>query len=70
MHVMYHMCSKNAIPSKHKHIQQWRAQKIFMGVFIRSVAYDGHFHLVCDVCDVTISRPFHGSRPTFWRSVL
>jgi len=35
-----------------------------------SVAYGGHFHLVCGLCDVTILRHLHVSRPTFWRSVL
>jgi len=32
---------------------QWRALKIFMEGF-HSVAYGGHWYLVCAVCDVTI----------------
>jgi len=35
-----------------------------------SVAYGGHLYLVCPVCDVTIWRHAHVSKPTFWRSLL
>jgi len=48
---------------------QWRTQKIFIGGF-GSRSYGGHLHLVCAVCDVTIGRHFHVSKPTFWRSLL
>jgi len=48
---------------------QWRTQKIFMGGF-HSVAYGGHLFVVCGLCDVTIWRHIHVSRPTFWRSLL
>jgi len=41
----------------------------FQGGF-RSVANSGHLFLVCAVCDVTIWRHIHISRPTFWRSLL
>jgi len=34
------------------------------------VAYCAHLYLVCAVCDVTISRHIHVSKPTFWRSLL
>jgi len=34
------------------------------------VANGGHLYLVCAVCDVTVSRHNHGSKPTFWRSLL
>ena len=48
---------------------QWRTQKIFMGGF-HSVAYGGHFYLVCAICDVTIGCHIHVSKLTFWRSLL
>jgi len=48
---------------------QWRTQKIFMRGF-HSVAYGGHLYLVCALCDVTIWRHIHVSKPTFWRSLL
>jgi len=48
---------------------QWRTQKIFMGGF-HSVAYGGHLYLMCAVCDVTIWRHAHVSKPTFWPSLL
>jgi len=35
-----------------------------------SVAYGGHLCLVCAVCDVTVWRHIHVSKPTFWRSLL
>ena len=41
----------------------------FHGGF-HSVAYGGHLYLVWAVCDVTISRHIHVSKPTFWRSLL
>jgi len=44
---------------------QWRTQKIFMGG-VHSVAYSGHIYLVCAVCDVTIRRHIHASKPKFW----
>jgi len=34
------------------------------------VAYGGHFYLMCAVCDVTIWRHIHVSKPTFWWSLL
>jgi len=37
---------------------------------LHSVAYDGHFHLVCALSDVIIWRHIHVSKPTFWRSLL
>jgi len=48
---------------------QQRTQKIFMKG-VHSVAYGGHFYLVCTVCDVTIWRHVHVSKPTFRRSFL
>jgi len=48
---------------------QWRTQKIFMGGF-HSVAFGGHLYLVCAVCDVTIWRHIHVSKPTFSRNFL
>ena len=42
----------------------------FHGAGFHSVAYTGHLHLVCAVCDVTISRRIHVSKPTFRRSLL
>jgi len=44
-------------------------RKIFMGG-IHSVAYGGHLFMVCVLCDVTIWRHFHVSKPMFWRSLL
>jgi len=35
-----------------------------------SRSYGGYLYLVCTVCDVTIWRHFHVSKPTFWRSLL
>jgi len=35
-----------------------------------SVTYDGHLHLLCAVCDVTIWCYIHVSKPTFWRSLF
>ena len=35
-----------------------------------SLAYGGHLYLVCGVCDVTILRRFHVSKPTFRRSMF
>jgi len=35
-----------------------------------SVAYGGHFYFVSAVCDVTIKRHIHVSKPTFWRILL
>jgi len=40
----------------------WRA--------FRSGSCGGQLYLVCAVCDVTIWRHFHVSKPTFWRSLL
>jgi len=37
---------------------------------VRSGSYGGHLYLVCAVCDVTIWRHIHVSKPTFWRSLL
>ena len=37
---------------------------------VHSVAYGGHLYLVCAVCDSTIWRDIHVSKPTFWRSLL
>jgi len=37
---------------------------------VRSGSYGGHLYLVCALCDVTIWRHFHVSKPTFWRSLL
>ena len=37
---------------------------------VHSVAYGGHLWLVCAVCDVTIERNIHVSKPPFWRSSL
>jgi len=48
---------------------QWRTQKIFIGG-VHSVTYGGHFYIVCAVCDVTIWRHSHVSKPTCWRSSL
>jgi len=39
-------------------------------MFFYSVAYGGHFYLMCAVCDVTIWHHIHVSKPTFWRSLL
>jgi len=47
---------------------QWRTQKSFMGV--HCVVHGGHLYLQCAVCDVTILRHIHVSKPTFWRSLL
>jgi len=33
-----------------------------------SVTYGGHLHSVSAVCDVTIWRHIHVSKPTFWQS--
>jgi len=35
-----------------------------------SVAYGGHLYLGCAICDVTIWRLIHVSKPTFWRSLM
>jgi len=35
-----------------------------------SVAYSGHLYLVCAVCDVTIWRHSHISKPTFRRGLF
>jgi len=35
-----------------------------------SRSYGGYLYLVCAVCDVTIWRHFHVSKPTFRRSLL
>jgi len=50
------MCVHSLTPALdfHNFPNQWRTQKIFMGGWVHSVAYGGHFHLVCAVCDVTI----------------
>ena len=37
---------------------------------VLSVAYGGHLCLWCVLCDVTIWRHFHVSKPTFRRSLL
>jgi len=34
---------------------------------VHSVGYGGHLYLVCAVCDVTIWRHSHVSKPTFWQ---
>jgi len=44
--------------------------KNFHGVGFGSGSYGGHLYLVCAVCDVTIWRHFHVSKPTFGRSLL
>jgi len=49
--------------------RQWRAQKIFLGG-VSPGSYGGHLYLVCALCDVTIFRNFHVSKPTFWRNLL
>jgi len=33
---------------------------------VHSVAYGDHLYLVCAICDVTIWRHVHVSKPTFW----
>jgi len=50
-------------------LNQWGLQKIFMGG-VHSVAYGGHFYLMCVVCDVTILRHIHVYKATFGRSLL
>jgi len=35
-----------------------------------SVMYSGQLFVVCGLCDVTIWRHIHVSKPTFWRSLL
>jgi len=35
-----------------------------------TVAYGGHLYMMCAVCDVTIWRHSHVSKPTFWWSLL
>jgi len=42
----------------------------FHGGGVGSRLYGGYLFLVCTVCDVTIWRHFHVSKPTFWRSLL
>ena len=42
----------------------------FHGVGFPSGSYGGHLYLVCAVCNVTIWRHFHVSKPTFWRSLF
>jgi len=37
---------------------------------VQSVAFGGHLHLVCAVCDVTIRRQIHVCKPTFSRNLL
>ena len=37
---------------------------------VHSVDYGGHLYLVCALCDVTIWRHIHASKPTFWWSLL
>jgi len=37
---------------------------------VHSVAYGGHLYLVCAICDVTIGRHNHISKPMFWRSLI
>jgi len=61
-------CGCPCTPSSYT-IAQWRTQNIFMEVF-PLVAYGGHLYLMCAICDVTIWRHSHVSKPTFWRSLL
>jgi len=35
-----------------------------------SVAYGGHLFLVWCLCDITMWRHIHASKPTFWRNLL
>jgi len=49
--------------------KQWRTQKIFMGG-VHSMAYGGHLYLAYAVCDVTVWRHIHVSKPTFSRNLL
>jgi len=56
-------------PQQANILNQWRTQKIFMGL-VSWGSYGGHLYLVCAVCDVTIWRHFHVSKPRFWRSLL
>jgi len=42
----------------------------FHGEGFGSGSYGGHLYLVFAVCNVTILRHFHVSKPTFWRSFL
>jgi len=37
---------------------------------VHSVACGAYLLVVCGVCDVTIWRHIHVSKPTFWRSLL
>jgi len=37
---------------------------------VHSVAYGGHLCLLWVVCDITIWRHIHVSKPTFWQSLL
>jgi len=37
---------------------------------VHSVVYGGHLCLVSIICDVTIWRHVHVSKPTVWRSFL
>jgi len=47
---------------------QWRTQKIFMGGSFSGIWWS--LYLVCGLCDVTVLRHIHVSKPTFWRSLL
>jgi len=42
----------------------------FWWEWFHSAAYGGHLCLVCAVCDVTIWRHIHISKPIVWRSLL
>jgi len=67
-----------------KYIQHWKyycyiyihtflssgVRRKFASGRFHSVAYGGHLSLVCGLCEVTIWRHIHVSKPPFWRSLL
>ena len=68
LHLIQPWPSTSPLILRQKH-SQWRTQKVFMRG-VHSVAYGGHLYLVCAVCNVTIWRHIHVSKPTFWRNLL
>jgi len=60
----------SAVMPENDRVQWRRLHRKFSWEGVHSVAYGGHLYLVCAVCDVTIWRHIHVSKPTFWQSLL
>ena len=60
-------CCKRILNKPGKDKNSLSAVRTKFSCGVHSVAYGGYLYLLCAVCDVTIWRHIHVSKPTFWR---